>query len=151
MISRLLRIPDPLIDCKTVGFFLKISKEIGNVWRKTLMRTNQSRSLFSALFHTFCLTARAYLNTQKYWLFCSLRSTAHRGSFHVWKPAISFNRLETLDTASFSKWSQSLRLKVRKNPFETKASTSGCVVGLAYRCNSGVLMQSRVQNRRAFW
>ena len=31
-----------------------------------------SRSLFSASFHTFCLTARAYLNTQKYGLFCSL-------------------------------------------------------------------------------
>ena len=30
------------------------------------------RSLFSALFETFCLTARAYLNTQKYGLFCSL-------------------------------------------------------------------------------
>ena len=32
----------------------------------------QSRSLFSASFHTFCLTARAYFNTQKYGLFCSL-------------------------------------------------------------------------------
>ena len=26
------------IDCKTVGFFLKISKEIGNAWRKSLTR-----------------------------------------------------------------------------------------------------------------
>ena len=32
----------------------------------------QSRSLFSASFQTFCLTARAYLSTQKYGLFCSL-------------------------------------------------------------------------------
>ena len=24
------------VDCKTVGFFLKISKEIGEVWRKSL-------------------------------------------------------------------------------------------------------------------
>ena len=32
----------------------------------------QSRSLFSASLQTFCLTARAYLNTQKYGLFCSL-------------------------------------------------------------------------------
>ena len=31
-----------------------------------------SPSLFSAPFQTFCLTARAYLNTQKYGLFCSL-------------------------------------------------------------------------------
>ena len=30
----------------------------------------QSRSMFSTLFETFCLTARAYLNTQKYGLFC---------------------------------------------------------------------------------
>ena len=30
------------------------------------------RSLFSALFETFYLTARAYLNTQKYGPFCSL-------------------------------------------------------------------------------
>ena len=26
------------IDCKTVGFFLKISKEIGKAWRKSLTR-----------------------------------------------------------------------------------------------------------------
>ena len=77
-----------LVDCKTVGFFLKISKEIGKAWRKNLTRAKrasltrpsgerksvspQSRSLFSASFQTFCLTARAYLNTQKYGLFCSL-------------------------------------------------------------------------------
>ena len=42
------------LDCKTVGSFLKISKEIDKA------------------FQTFCLTARAYLNTQKYGLFCSL-------------------------------------------------------------------------------
>ena len=48
-------------------FFLKISK----AWRKSLTRA-ESRSLFSASFQTFCLTARAYLNTQKYGLFCSL-------------------------------------------------------------------------------
>ena len=32
----------------------------------------QSHSLFSASFQTFCLTARAYFDTQKYGLFCSL-------------------------------------------------------------------------------
>ena len=26
------------LDCKTVGFFLKISKEIGKAWRKSLAR-----------------------------------------------------------------------------------------------------------------
>ena len=66
-------------------FFLKISKEIGKAWRKSLTRakraslTNvspQSRSLFSASFQTFCLTARGYLNTQKQGLFCSLLSLA---------------------------------------------------------------------------
>ena len=68
-----------LVDCKTVGFFLKISQEIGKAWRKSLTRearephtpvgifsvSPQSRSLFSASFQTFCLTARAYLHTQK--------------------------------------------------------------------------------------
>ena len=64
-------------------FFLKISKEIGKAWRKSLTRAKlasltrpqrvpQSRSLFSASFQTFCLTVRAYQNTQKYGLFCSL-------------------------------------------------------------------------------
>ena len=44
-------------------FFLKISKEFGKAWRE---------SLFSASFQTFCFTARAYLNVQKYRLFSSL-------------------------------------------------------------------------------
>ena len=60
-----------VIDCKTVGFFLKISKEIGKACRKSLTREARE-PLFSASFQTFCLTARAYLNTQKYGLFCSL-------------------------------------------------------------------------------
>ena len=61
-----------MTDCKTVGFFLKISKEIGKAWRKSLTRearephtpvgifsvSPQSRSLFSASFQTFRLTAR---------------------------------------------------------------------------------------------
>ena len=73
-----------LLDCKTVGFFLKISKEIVKAWgtsptrakRASLTRPTgspQSRSLFSASFQNFCLTARAYLNTQKYGLVFSLR------------------------------------------------------------------------------
>ena len=74
-------------------FFLKISKEIGKAWLKSLTRAEphtpygrvrrekktvffsvspQSHSPFSASFQTFCLTARAYLSTQKYGLFCSL-------------------------------------------------------------------------------
>ena len=31
------------IDCKTVGFFLKISKEIGKAWRKSLTRASLTR------------------------------------------------------------------------------------------------------------
>ena len=64
-----------LVNCKTVGFFSEISKEIGKAWRteshareareeKTV--SPQSRSpWFSASFQTFCLTARPYLDTQK--------------------------------------------------------------------------------------
>ena len=57
------------LDCKTVGFFLKISKEIGKARRKSLTRAKRSAR---APRQTFYLTARAYLNTQKYGLFCSL-------------------------------------------------------------------------------
>ena len=38
----------------------------------------QSRSLFSSSFQTFCLTARAYLNTKEYGLFCSLDVVGER-------------------------------------------------------------------------
>ena len=41
----------------------------------------QSRSLFSASFQTFCLTKGAYLNTQKYELFCSLNNFSHLWKF----------------------------------------------------------------------
>ena len=56
--------------------------------------------MFSASFQTFCLTARPYLNTQKYRLFCSLKQnkietfqfvSAVRG-YHIykdiWEPAV---------------------------------------------------------------
>ena len=52
-------------------FFLKISKEIGKAWRKSITRASLTRP-FSASFQTFRLTARAYLNTQNDGLFCSL-------------------------------------------------------------------------------
>ena len=75
------------LDCKTVGFFSKSVKksvkrgvralrarsvQVGRVRREKKNLSPQSRSLFSASFQTFCLTALAYLNTQKYGLFCSL-------------------------------------------------------------------------------
>ena len=46
-----------LLDCKTVGFFLKISKEIGNAWLRILRRANRaslspvSLSVFSLVPH----------------------------------------------------------------------------------------------------
>ena len=60
-------------DCKTVGFFLKISKDIGKAWGKESYTReardphtrekntvcSRSHSPFSASFQTFCLTARA--------------------------------------------------------------------------------------------
>ena len=57
------------LDCKTVGFFLKI----GKAWRKSPTRAKRaSLARTHASFQIFCLTARAYLNKQKYGLFCSL-------------------------------------------------------------------------------
>ena len=35
------------VDCKTVGFFFKISKEIGKAWRKSLMRAKRTDCPFS--------------------------------------------------------------------------------------------------------
>ena len=72
-----------LLDCKTVGFFSKsVKKSVKRgvcVLRARNLRASharsvspQSRSLFSTSFQTFCLTALAYLNTQKYGPFCSL-------------------------------------------------------------------------------
>ena len=58
------------LGCKKSQFFLKISKEIGKAWRKSLTRA-KCASLTRSL-QTCLLTARAYLNTQKYGLFCSL-------------------------------------------------------------------------------
>ena len=81
------------LDCKTVGFFLKISKEIGKAWPKSLTVSPQSRSVFSASFQTFCLTARAYLNTQKYGLFCSLANASLLASLHASTRKVTF-RLE---------------------------------------------------------
>ena len=71
---------------------------IARGWEKRVIRTNityakrtvrifsvspQSRSLFSASLQTFCLTARAYLNMQKYGLFCSLLYVRLRLFLHV--------------------------------------------------------------------
>ena len=55
------------LDCKTVGFFSKsVKKSV-----KRGVRVLRARSA-RAPRQTFYLTARAYLNTQKYGLFCSL-------------------------------------------------------------------------------
>ena len=78
------------LDCKTVGFSLKISKEIGKAWRKSLTVSPQSCSVFSASFQTFCLTARAYLNTQKYGLFCSLANASLHASLHASTRKVTF-------------------------------------------------------------
>ena len=59
----------------------------GRRWKSSLVWgvSPQSRSLFSASFQTFCLTARAYLNTQKYGLFCSLSNCWVWASEHLKK------------------------------------------------------------------
>ena len=57
-----------MLDWKTVVFFF--SKSV-NRWRVRVLRARSAWA--AASFQTFCLTASAYLNTQKYGLFCSLR------------------------------------------------------------------------------
>ena len=64
------------LDCKTVGFFFTKSVKKSVKRGVRVLRARSARashaSLFSASFQTFCSTARAYLNTLKYGLFCSL-------------------------------------------------------------------------------
>ena len=61
---------------ETLKIFLSPHTPVRRVRREKKVRifsvSPQSLSLFSASFQTFCLTARPYLNTQKYGLFCSL-------------------------------------------------------------------------------
>ena len=72
------------IDCKTVGFFSKsVKKSVKRGVRVLRARSARaSHAPFSASFQTFGLTARAYLNTQKYGLFCSLLSRSLHVSWH---------------------------------------------------------------------
>ena len=41
------------VDCKTVGFFLKISKEIGKAWRTSLTRVRREEKNRLSVLHTF--------------------------------------------------------------------------------------------------
>ena len=38
------------LDCKTVGFFLKLSKEIGKAWRKSLTRAKRASLIIGCIF-----------------------------------------------------------------------------------------------------
>ena len=81
---------DKILDCKTIVFFLKISKEIGKAWRKSLARAKlvwgerkkNRLSVFLAslpvslsilsLVPDLLFDCSRYLSTQKYGLCCSL-------------------------------------------------------------------------------
>ena len=83
------------LDCKTVGFFLKISKETGKAWRKSLTRAKrasltrpsvgsvspQSRCLFSASFDCSRVLEYAKIRTV-------LRSINFRAQYTVIKSAL---------------------------------------------------------------
>ena len=78
------------LDCKTVGFFLKFSKEIGKAWRKSYAREAHEPhtpigrlSLVSLSVFSLVPDLRAYLNTQKYGLFCSLNIIQNNDSVSV--------------------------------------------------------------------
>ena len=76
-----------VIYCKTVGFFLKISKEIAKAWRKSRASlTCPSLPCLALCFQARSrpLTARAFMNKQKYGLFCSL--LPWRGALEYFRP-----------------------------------------------------------------
>ena len=86
------------LDCKIVDFFSRSVKKSGKRGVRVLRACSvspQSRSLISASFQTFCLTARAYLNTQKYGLFCSLNFGRNFCKEFLSAPRRSLNRLES--------------------------------------------------------
>ena len=75
------------IDCKTVFFF---SKSIKNSAKRGVRDLSpQSRSLFSASFQTFCLTARSYLNTQKYGRVAVYSKNENRINWYGWPNKIA--------------------------------------------------------------
>ena len=114
---------------------------IARGWEKRVIRTNityakrtvrifsvspQSRSLFSASFQTFCLTARAYLNTQKYGLFCSLIELCRPGVFDSWQgyPCRTGQRIET--RLSVVLWSSRLGVGLTAdNPLSSNLEANG--------------------------
>ena len=64
--------PSPLLPLPLIMPACQLQNRLQNSRFFFLKIGPQSHSPFSASFHTFCLTARDYLNTQKYGLFCSL-------------------------------------------------------------------------------
>ena len=71
------------VDCKTVGFFLKISKQIGKAWRKSLTRANRAGltrpvSLFvfslDLLFHCSRVLEYAKIGTVLQSITCDIRA-----------------------------------------------------------------------------
>ena len=75
------------VDCKTVGFFLKISKEIGKAWRKSLTRAKrvssyspQSRSLFSASFPVFSLVRDLLFDCSRVLEYAKIRTVLQSSS-----------------------------------------------------------------------
>ena len=51
------------LDCKTVGFFLKISKEIGKARRKSLTRAKRASPTPDLLFDCSCVLEYAKIRT----------------------------------------------------------------------------------------
>ena len=75
-----------------------------------------------SLVQTFCLTVRAYLNTQKHGLFCSLRPCVIHNLFN--KSTIIFHglysfRTERMSKCSAVKWNHELQASVFRAKFET--------------------------------
>ena len=101
-----------IIDFVTTLFWLLCDSD--ETWR-IFSVSPQSRSLFSASFQTFCLTARPYLNTQKYGLFCSLWQVLKIafGSLQIWKfSGVQSNKVRALGTRDTVRYTD--RKKERK-------------------------------------
>ena len=75
-----LEVSFPDLDCKTVGFFLKISKEIGKAWRTESYAREMRESLSLAL----CFHPRSRLSKPFVWLLARTRIHKNTDCFAVY-------------------------------------------------------------------
>ena len=98
------------LDCKTVGFFLKISKEISKAWRKSLKRAKRaSLTCFQPCSRPFVwLLARTWIRKNRdcfaVYVFPAVFAQQRRGNGRRRVQRMTNNEFEMLEKAIFFFW-----------------------------------------------